>query len=330
MTSDHFFQEAMLRAVELGNGARRIAPPNPWVGAVVVDAKGTIVGEGATNAPGGPHAEIVALDDAGEKARGATLVVTLEPCNHRGKTGPCTERIIAAGVARVVFSIEDPDPLVGGAGRARLKDAGIEVVEGVESALVGEQLRAYAWHRTTNRPWVVLKVASTMDGQVAMADGTSQWITGEQARYDAHELRADSQAILVGAGTVRSDNPSLTARLNDEVFEPLRVVLGTVARYARVQPCLERSGELALILDELGQLGIVQLLVEGGPTTASAFVEHDLVNHIVWYFAPALAGSCHGAGALRSLQTKTISELRRGRVVATRQIGEDIRVDLEV
>jgi len=330
MTSDHTFHEAMLRAIALGHSARRTAPPNPWVGAVVVDAKGTIVGEGATTAPGGPHAEVVALNEAGESARGATLVVTLEPCNHQGKTGPCTERIIAAGVTRVVFAIEDPDPLVSGAGRTRLKDAGIEVVEGVESALVSEQLRAYAWHRTTNRPWVVLKIASTMDGQVAMADGTSQWITGEEARYDAHELRADSQAILVGAGTVRSDNPSLTARLNDAVYEPLRVVLGTAASDARVRPCLERSGDLALILDELGQLGVVQLLVEGGPTTASAFVEHDLVNHIVWYLAPAIAGSCQSVGAFRSLQTKTISELRRGRVVATRQIGEDIRVDLEV
>ena len=170
----------------------------------------------------------------------------------------------------------------------------------------------------------------TLDGVVAMSDDTSQWITGEDARRDAHVLRANSQAILVGAGTVRTDDPALTARLDDIILEPLRVVLGAVSENARVRPCLERSGDLGLILDELGEHDVLQLLVEGGPTTASEFLEQGLVNHVVWYLAPAFAGGLGTKAALKSLSTPTMSTLRRGRVVDVRRIGEDIRVDVEV
>ncbi len=265
--------ELMAMAMAEGEKARYHAPPNPWVGALVVSERGVIISEGHTQAPGESHAEIEALRRAGEAARGATMVVTLEPCSHVGRTGPCAEAIIEAGVARVIVAIVDPDPRVSGRGIELLKASGIDVEVGIEDGAVREQLAPYIWHRLTSRPYVVAKVASTLDGIVAMADGSSQWITGEPARRDAHVLRAQSQAILVGAGTVRNDDPSLTARLDDIVLEPLRVVLGTAPKDAKVRPCLELSGELGSVLDELAHHDVLQLLIEGGPTTTSAFLE---------------------------------------------------------
>ena len=321
--------DLMQVAMKEGDKARLHAPPNPWVGAVVVNDRGVVVGEGHTQAPGESHAEIEALRRAGDKARGATLVVTLEPCCHTGRTGPCVTAIIEAGISRVIVGTLDPDSRVSGRGVELLKASGIDVEVGIEEDAVRSQLAAYLWHRVTGRPYVVLKIASTLDGVVAMVDGTSQWITGEEARRDAHLLRAQSQAILVGAGTVRTDDPALTARLDDIILEPLRVVLGEVPAQARVRPCLERSGDIGLILDELGQHDVLQLLVEGGPTTASEFVEQGLVNHVVWYQAPAFAGSLGTSGALKSLSTTSINSLRRGRIVDVRQIGKDIRIDVE-
>ncbi len=322
--------ELMTMAIAAGEKARFLAPPNPWVGALVVSAAGVIVAEGHTQVPGESHAEVEALRRAGDAARGATMVVTLEPCCHVGRTGPCVEAIIAAGVARVIVGTLDPDSRASGQGIERLRAAGVEVEVGVEGDLVRAQLASYIWHRVTGRPYVVVKFASTLDGIVAMADGSSQWITGPEARRDAHVLRAQSQAVLVGAGTVRSDDPSLTARLDDIVVEPLRVVLGRAPEEAKVRPCLEMSGDLGHVLDELGGLDVLQLLVEGGPTTTSAFIAAGLVNHVVWYQAPAFAGAQGTRGALQLLQTPTIDALRRGRVVDVRRIGEDIRIDVEV
>ncbi len=322
--------ELMQMAVVAGEKARFHSPPNPWVGALIVNDDGVVIAEGHTQAPGESHAEIEALHRAGGQARGSTMVVTLEPCCHVGRTGPCVEAIVEAGISRVIVGTLDPDSRVAGRGVELLKASGVDVELGIEEELVRTQLAAYLWHRVTGRPYVVLKVASTLDGVVAMADGSSQWITSELARRDAHVLRAQSQAILVGAGTIRADNPALTARLDDIILEPLRVVLGSVPPDAKVRPCLERVGELGVVLDELGQLDVLQLLVEGGPTTASEFVEQGLVNHVVWYLAPAFGGSVGSAGALRSLSTPTISALRRGRVVDVTRIGEDIRVDVEV
>ncbi|MDE3107746.1 MAG: bifunctional diaminohydroxyphosphoribosylaminopyrimidine deaminase/5-amino-6-(5-phosphoribosylamino)uracil reductase RibD [Acidobacteriota bacterium] len=323
-------EELMAIALAEGAKARLHAPPNPWVGALVVNEHGVVIAEGHTQAPGESHAEVEALRRAGARARGATLVVTLEPCDHRGRTGPCTQAIIDAGVARVVIALRDPDVRVQGRGVQHLREAGVEVVEGVGESEVTRQLAAYLWHRRTQRPYVVAKVASTLDGVVAMRDGSSQWITSLDARRDAHVLRAQSQAILVGAGTVRRDNPTLTARLDDVVLEPLRVVLGTAPATARVQPCWERRGELGPILDELGAAGVVQLLVEGGPGTTSAFLEAGLVNHVAWYVAPAFAGGDGTRPALADLSTPTMEALRRGRVMEVRQIGGDVRIDVEV
>ena len=322
--------EMMLQAVAAGEKARYLAPPNPWVGAVIVNERGLVIAEGHTQVPGESHAEIAALRRAGDAARGATMVVTLEPCCHVGRTGPCTDAIIAAGIARVVIGTLDPDTRVSGQGVEQLRASGVDVEIGIEEDVVRAQLAAYLWHRVTGRPYVVAKVAATLDGVVAMADGSSQWITGEPARRDAHVVRAQSQAIIIGAGTVRSDDPRLTARLDDIVLEPLRVVLGEAPAGAKVRPCLERHGDIGLVLDELGQLEVLQVLVEGGPSTTSAFLEAGLVNHVVWYIAPAFAGGDGTVGALRNLSTSTIKGLRRGRVVDVTRIGEDIRVDVEV
>jgi diaminohydroxyphosphoribosylaminopyrimidine deaminase/5-amino-6-(5-phosphoribosylamino)uracil reductase len=322
--------ELMSMAMAEGEKARLHAPPNPWVGALLVDERGVIVGEGHTQAPGESHAEVEALRRAGDKARGATMIVTLEPCSHVGRTGPCAEAIIEAGVARVVIGLIDPDPRVSGQGVELLKASGVDVEVGVEGELVRAQLAPYLWHRVTGRPYVVVKVASTLDGVVAMSDGTSQWITSAEARRDAHVLRAQSQAILVGAGTVRSDDPALTARLDDIVLEPLRVVLGHAPEDARVRPCLEVSGDLREVLDDLGRRGVLQLLVEGGPNTSGSFLDEGLVNHVVWYVAPAFAGDEGTLAALHGLSTPTMEALRRGRIVDVQRVGEDIRVDVEV
>ena len=244
----------MRRAMELADGVRATTSPNPWVGAVVVTTAGDRF-EGATSPPGGPHAEAVALAAAraaGADLRGATAVTTLEPCSHHGRTPPCAGALLDAGVGRVVVGIEDPDPNVAGRGVAQLRAAGVEVAVGTEACAVSRQLAPYLTHRRTGRPWVVLKLASTLDGRTAAADGTSQWITSPEARADAHRLRAESDAVLVGAGTVRADDPALTVR-HVEGRDPLRVVLGEAPAGARVHPCLELTGDLGGVLDELGR-----------------------------------------------------------------------------
>ena len=316
----------MDRALALGATARAVAPPNPWVGAVLVTPAGS-VHEGATAAPGGPHAEIGALAAAGTAATGATLYVTLEPCAHHGRTPPCADAVIAAGVARVVVALEDPDPSVRGAGLARLRAAGVAVDVGLRSPEAAAQLAPYLKHRTTGRPWVVLKLAATLDGRIAAADGTSRWITGDAARDDAHRLRAESDAVLVGAGTVRADDPALTVR-RVPGRDPLRVVLGRAGPGARVHPALELSGDLGAVLDDLGGRGVVQLLVEGGARVAHGFHAAGLVDRYVLYLAPALAGGDDGPGLFAGPGAPTIADVWRGRVVDVARLGDDLRVEL--
>ncbi len=320
-------QRLMERAMANAAAVRTRTAPNPWVGAVLVAADGAAY-EGATEPPGGRHAEIVAHDAAGAAARGSTLVVTLEPCAHQGRTGPCAEAIVAAGVRRVVVGVEDPDPQVAGQGIGRLRAAGIDVEVGVGVELVANQLAPYLKHRRSGRPWVVLKLAATLDGRTAAPDGSSQWITGEAARADGHRLRAESDAVIVGAGTVRSDDPSLTVR-HVEGRDPLRVVLGTAPAAARVQPALELGGDLGTVLDELGRRGVVQALVEGGATVARAFHQAGLVDRYVVYLAPALLGGDDGLALFRGPGSPTIDQLWRGRYVAVERLGDDLRVELE-
>ena len=321
--------DMMRRADELGKSVRRSTPPNPWVGAVVVNHDGVIVGEGATEPPGGRHAEIVALEQAGDRARGATLFVTLEPCCHHGRTGPCTEAVIAAGISNVVIGLVDPDSRVAGQGVAALRASGLEVTV-CDDALVRESLAPYLHHRRTGRPFVVAKVAATLDGAIAMQDGSSQWITSAEARYDGHELRADSQVVIVGAGTVRTDDPTLTARLRDGVVEPRRVVLGAIPDGARVLPAESFSGDLGELLTRLGQDDVLQVLIEGGPRVIGPALADGLVDRVVWYAAPAFAGLETARPALASLRTSTLEQLRRGRIVSVRLVGDDVRLEVEM
>jgi diaminohydroxyphosphoribosylaminopyrimidine deaminase/5-amino-6-(5-phosphoribosylamino)uracil reductase len=320
----------MARAAAVGRTARLDARPNPWVGAVVVDAGGAVVASGATEPPGERHAEVVALDAAGRAAVGGTLYVTLEPCVHTGRTPPCTDRVAASGVARVVVAVADPDTRVSGRGIAALRDAGLTVELGVGVDEVRADLAPYLHHRATGRPYVVLKWAATLDGRTAAPDGSSRWVTSKAARADAHRLRADADAVLVGAGTVRRDDPRLTVRLPGVERQPLRVVLGAAPATARVHPCLEYRGALGPLLDDLGSRGVLQLLVEGGATVAHAFVAAGLVDRYVAYVAPALLGGDDGAPVLRGPGAPTIEGLKRGRLVSVATLGDDLRVEIEV
>lgn len=324
----------MVRAISAGATVRCATSPNPWVGAVVRTPDGQMF-EGATEAPGGAHAEVVALAAAGDAARGSTLYVTLEPCSHTGRTGPCTRAIIDAGIARVVVGVVDPDPHVSGTGIEQLRAAGIDVTVGVQAEHVAGQLTAYLKHRSSGRPYVVLKLAATLDGGTAAPNGTSQWITSPEARADGHRLRAESDAILVGAGTVRRDNPSLTVRdYRPPVLpaggnaDPLRVVLGTVSDDARVQPCYSTSGDLGDVLDDLGSKGVLQLLVEGGAKVAGEFHRAGLVDRYVIYTAPALFGGDDAKGLFGGNGAWDISEVRRGRFVAVERVGADLRIEM--
>jgi diaminohydroxyphosphoribosylaminopyrimidine deaminase/5-amino-6-(5-phosphoribosylamino)uracil reductase len=242
--------ELMAQATDLAAAARFETPPNPWVGCVLV-RDGEIVGSGATGPyPGGPHAEVAAIRDAGDRARGATAYVTLEPCNHDGSTPPCSEALIAAGVAVVHIALEDPDARVRGAGVARLRAAGIPVSIGVGAGAVTHSLAPYLHQRHTGRAFALLKTAMSLDGRTAAADGSSQWITGIEARVDAHRWRAESQAVVVGPGTARADRPRLTVRHEEQdvTRQPLRVLLDAHGRVPADGPLFDPSLAPTLVI----------------------------------------------------------------------------------
>lgn len=319
-------ETGMRMALAAASTARLRARPNPWVGAVV--APGDHVG--ATAAPGGPHAEAAALTAAGADAAGATVYVTLEPCcAFPGKrTKPCADALVEAGVQRVVVGTADPDPRVSGRGIERLRAAGIDVTVGVCEDEVRAQLAPYLTQRSTGRPLVLLKLAASLDGRTAAPDGSSRWITGDAARADGHRLRAESDVIMVGAGTVRTDDPTLTVR-HVEGPDPRRVVLGRAPAGAKVHPCDEVEGDLGTILDRLGAEGVLQVLVEGGATVAGAFHRAGLVDRYVVYLAPALFGGDDGRGLFVGDGAPTIDDVWRGRIVETTQLGDDLKVVLE-
>jgi len=322
----------MRRAIGIAESAHLRARPNPWVGAVLVCVDGSVF-EGATSAPGGPHAEIVAMNaarEAGALLTGATVYSTLEPCSHTGRTGPCADALVEAGVARVVVGIVDPDPKVSGNGIARLTAAGVEVETGILAGEVREQLAPYIHHRTTGRPFVMLKMATTLDAKTSIPRG-ERWITGESARTRVHRLRAESDAIVVGAGTVAADDPELTVRHIDGP-SPRRVVMthsGSVSPTAKVQPCTVWDGGIEPLLDELGRNGVIQLMVEGGPTLAGAFHEAGLINRYVFHVAPVIAGDDAAPGVFSVTPDERDHTLLDTHLVSATVLGDDLELILE-
>jgi diaminohydroxyphosphoribosylaminopyrimidine deaminase/5-amino-6-(5-phosphoribosylamino)uracil reductase len=319
-------EQAMRRALELSRTVLGSTSPNPPVGAVVLDAEGRVVGEGATQPVGGPHAEVHALAQAG--TRGRTAVVTLEPCNHTGRTGPCAQALLEAGITRVVFACADPSAQAGG-GADTLRAAGVDVVAGVlEGEVAQGPLEAWLHLQRTGRPFVTWKYAATLDGRSAAADGTSRWITGPEARADVHRLRAESDAVLVGVGTVLADDPELTTR-PDPGHQPLRVVMdrhGRTPADAKVIPAWITDLSPEAALKELVGRGVVSVLLEGGPTLAGAFLQRGLIDRVLGYVAPALLGA--GAHALTNTGIGTIDAAIRLHLTDVTRFGDDVRLTL--
>ena len=357
----------MRKALDLGDRGSGLVSPNPLVGAVVV-RDGEVVGEGWHVGPGSPHAEALALDAAGDQARGATLYVTLEPCAHHGRTPPCAPRVAASGIARVVIALIDPNPLVDGRGIAALGKAGIDVETGVLEVQARRQNSGFVKHVRTGLPHVTLKMASSLDGKAAARDGTSRWISGGPAREEVHRLRAGAGAIVVGAGTAFRDDPSLTARHPDYPDRrPLRVIIdgaGIVPETHKVftdgaAPTLVVTSEaapadrllawadtgaevlllsepeshrvaMARLLAELGKRDIQRVLIEGGPTLAWEVVRTGLVDELVLFVAPILVGGRDAPSVLMGEGIESIADPHRVEVVEVSRVGDDIKVVADV
>lgn len=360
-------EEAMQIALEEGNRARGTSSPNPPVGAVVIDGRGEIVGRGHTQEPGGAHAEVMALAAAGDAARHATVVCTLEPCAHYGRTGPCAEALIKAEVARVAYAVADPDPQAGG-GAGVLRAAGVEVIDGLMQAAARRgALKPWLFAQANRRPYVTWKIGQSLDGQIAAEDGSSQWITSAEARAEVHRMRAHIDAIIVGAGTVRNDNPRLTARDchgNNLPRQPLRVVVSNSGRlmpdaaiFDDSAPTLLGVGpatshqhvaglradgidtvvsgttvsegiDLDALMRTLFERGVLHAVVEGGPTLAGTFVSSGLVDEIIAYIAPKLLLSGMWP-ALRGYGVSSIDDAVELDVLDVRRVGNDIRITAE-
>lgn len=347
--------DAMRRAIALSARALGDTAPNPVVGCVILDAFGAVAGEGWHQRAGGPHAEVHALFAAGDKARGGTALVTLEPCNHTGRTGPCAQALIEAGIARVVYAVADPSPAASG-GAATLRAAGVDVGGG----LLGAEAEAVniAWLTSVRkgRPYVRWKYAATLDGRIAAADGSSRWISSAESRADVHRLRAEADAVVVGSGTLRADDPHLAVRGIDGVTQPLRVVVDTRARTSAGARVLDDAAptliavaedadtvhlpgvdtvrlpygkngtglDVPALLAELHTRGVRSVLLEGGPTLAGAFVAAGAVDTVTAYLAPALLGA--GPAALADAGISTIAQALRLDVTDIARLGPDLRV----
>ena len=327
--------DALMRiAIDASRAARGVSTPNPPVGAVVVDADGEIAGVGSTSPAGGPHAEINALREAGERARGGTAVVTLEPCNHTGRTGPCSEALIDAGIARVVFAVADPNPRAAG-GAQRLAAAGVRVSHGVGTADAERgPLREWLFRQAHGRPHVTAKYAATLDGRIAAPDGTSQWITGPVARARVHEIRGELDAIVVGTGTVERDDPALTARHPDGSLrghQPTRIILGD----RDIRPDAQIFSDAAATIhvrghdprDALAAAGdALAVQVEGGPRVIGAFLAADLVDALQVYLAPTVLGA--GAAAVDDPTVTTLAQAHHFVLEGSQVLGDDIALTL--
>jgi diaminohydroxyphosphoribosylaminopyrimidine deaminase / 5-amino-6-(5-phosphoribosylamino)uracil reductase len=353
----------MGRAIELARNGIGLASPNPLVGAVVTDRAGMVVGEGWHEGPGTAHAEVIALAHAGDRAVGGTLHVTLEPCNHHGRTPPCAPAIAEAGVARVVAAVADPNPNVAGGGFELLRSAGVFVTEGVERDQGARLIEAFTKAVTMGMPWVTLKFAMSLDGRVAASDGSSRWITGEAARADAHRLRAEHDAVMVGAGTAASDDPSLTVRTAGyRGRQPMRVVLDSTGRTSpraaifdgaapvwmattdaapsSVVRAWERAGAVVLVAGDRGRVSLEgalaalatshvpvrSVLIEGGPTLAWSAVRAGVVDRFVVYVAPKLIGGTGAPAALGGEGVASIGDARALRFESVERLGDDVRI----
>lgn len=320
--------EAFARAEEAAAAVRGTTSPNPPVGAVVLDSEGACVGVGATQPVGGDHAEVVALREAGERARGGTVVVTLEPCNHTGRTGPCTQALVEAQVARVCFAHPDPNPVASG-GAAALERAGVSVTQLDEASTT---LAPWLGSVALGRPFVTVKTAHTLDGFTAAPDGSSKWITGEQARAHVHRDRLHRDAILVGTGTVLTDDPRLTARVpgaDPEHHQPRRVVIGhrAVPDHANLRRLgFQQFDSIPEALDRLWAEGARDLLVEGGAGLATSFFRAGLVDAVQAYVAPAFLGA--GRGVFAGALGESISDIQRYTLDRVTRLGQDVLLEL--
>ncbi|CPX45061.1 bifunctional diaminohydroxyphosphoribosylaminopyrimidine deaminase/5-amino-6-(5-phosphoribosylamino)uracil reductase RibD [Mycobacteroides abscessus] len=334
MTNPIGLDEAMDLAIRAAEEVKGSTYPNPPVGAVILNAAGQVAGVGGTRPPGQEHAEVVALAGAGAAARGGTAVVTLEPCNHQGRTGPCVDALVAAGGLRVGYAVADPNPQAAG-GAARLRTLGIEVLDGLASDRVSAgPLREWLHKQRTGRPHITWKYGASVDGRSAANDGTSQWITSEQSRADVHRRRAFADAILVGTGTVFADDPQLTARTPDNELvphQPLRVVVGMreVSSDAKVlnddsHTMVIRTHDPAEVLAALGDR--TDIILEGGPTLAGAFLRAGLVDRILAYLAPMLLGG--NVPAVEDVGVTTLSRALRWEYDQIERMGPDVLLSL--
>lgn len=324
--------DAMRRALQLARrGPRGL---NPQVGAVVLSPAGDVLAEGFHRGAGTAHAEVDALSQlAPDAARGATAVVTLEPCNHTGRTGPCAQALLEAGVARVVYALDDPTDAAAG-GADRLRGAGVEVETGLEREAAEALIHDWVALQRTGRPHVTVKWAQSLDGRAAADDGTSQWITGAAARRDVHSRRTMADAIVAGTGTVRADDPALTARADDGSLleaQPIPVVVGesetapeaAVRRHPR-EPLFYATHDLRAVLADLAEQGLQRVFVEGGPTLASAFVREGLADEVLAYIAPVLLGGSRLA--LGDIGVSSIAGALRLAVASVQQLGDDLLI----
>ncbi|MGW6941428.1 bifunctional diaminohydroxyphosphoribosylaminopyrimidine deaminase/5-amino-6-(5-phosphoribosylamino)uracil reductase RibD [Streptomyces xanthophaeus] len=344
---------AMRRAVELAARGLGSTSPNPVVGCVITDAAGTVVGEGWHQRAGGPHAEVHALRAAGAAARGATAYVTLEPCNHTGRTGPCAQALLDAGISRVVYAVADPNQQASG-GAATLRAAGVDTTGGLLAAEAERGNAAWLTSVRRGRPHVTWKYAATLDGRSAAADGTSRWISSPESRADVHRLRAESDAVLVGGGTLRDDDPHLAVRGIEGATQPLRIALDTRATLPASARILDDAAPTLLVVGQdadtrhlpgvdllrlplhdgrvavhdllaaLHARGTRSVLLEGGPVLAGAFLEAGAVDRVIGYLAPALLGA--GPAALADAGVSTIAGALRLDLTEAVRIGPDLRI----
>lgn len=352
----------MRMALRLARKGEGLTSPNPMVGAVVISPSGELAGTGWHRGPGKLHAEALALQEAGDGAKRGVVFVNLEPCAHQGRTPACTDALLAAGVSRVVLSMEDPDPRVSGRGLAVLRTAGVDVDVGLLEQQARDLNRAYIMHRSQHRPFVTLKVAASLDGRTSAADRSSRWITGERARRDVHRIRARSDAVCVGIGTVLSDDPELSVRGVEAGRATCRVVVDSMARtpiearvlssdaptvifVSRAAPddriqALQRAGAEVVILpsdfspvpldgllSHLGKAAVLELLLEGGPRLAGAFAGLGYIDRYLIYLAPKLLGGPVTGSIIDGWAAKSIEHAKPLRISSVKRLGDDLRIE---